>query len=339
MDSQPLQTYESVNLAHLRDESLRSIAILNSVIGYVWLVVILTPTRTELLLTETWRGSLILVLTSLIAIAAHRRSFLASALLVSGSLFAILSLILVYRSVHFYYFLLIPLIYIGVLFNHPAVPAFTILANLLIIWLHTWYLDLGPILPDLILPILFISIAALASWFSAKNLVVALTWVWSQYQRSMEMERVAQERGAELRQALKSLDEATYRLERTNQMLALAYRQAEEARRLKQEFAQTISHELRTPINLIVGFTEVLAQNPEYYGSRLTPAYMRDLSIVHRNACHLQGLVNDVLDLARIDAAQMGVVFQEVDPGELIIEAVNTARGLVEARGLELALD
>jgi CheY-like chemotaxis protein/anti-sigma regulatory factor (Ser/Thr protein kinase) len=103
---------------------------------------------------------------------------------------------------------------------------------------------------------------------------------------------------------------------------------------LKQHFAQTISHELRTPLNLIVGFSETMIQSPEYYGSALPPLYMRDLTIVHRNACHLQALVNDVLDLARIESAHMGLQMAEVDLAELAEEAVNTARALVEARGL-----
>ena len=63
---------------------------------------------------------------------------------------------------------------------------------------------------------------------------------------------------------------------------------------------------------------------------------MRDLSVVHRNARHLQSLVNDVLDLARIEAAQMVLLLEHTDPAALVEEAVGTARGLVESRGLAL---
>jgi CheY-like chemotaxis protein len=122
-------------------------------------------------------------------------------------------------------------------------------------------------------------------------------------------------------------------------MLARARSEAERARRLKQEFAQNISHELRTPLNLIIGFTKLMAQSPEYYGEPLPPAYLRDLSIVHRNAAHLGDLVNDVLDLARIEVAQMGLVLEEVDPVELVNEAVETARSLIESRGLALDVE
>jgi CheY-like chemotaxis protein/anti-sigma regulatory factor (Ser/Thr protein kinase) len=122
-------------------------------------------------------------------------------------------------------------------------------------------------------------------------------------------------------------------------MLAWARDQAEAARRLKQQFAQTISHELRTPLNLIVGFTELMTQSPEYYGEPLAPRYLRDVRIIHRNARHLQTLINDVLDLARIEAAQMTLVREEVEPAALVQEAVNTARSLIESHGLTLAVE
>src|SRR5258708_12673164 len=115
--------------------------------------------------------------------------------------------------------------------------------------------------------------------------------------------------------------------------------QPEEARRLKQQFAQTISHELRTPLNIITAFTDLMAQSPDYYGSSLPPAYMRDLSIIHRNAKHLQTLVNDVLDLSRIEAAQMVMVPEETDPAALVEEAAPTLPTLPQIRRLTLPLN
>jgi signal transduction histidine kinase/DNA-binding response OmpR family regulator len=183
------------------------------------------------------------------------------------------------------------------------------------------------------------ALVTVASWLAARNLHIALDWVWRSYEEARANEQHARDRGAELRQALKALDEASWRIERANEALALARNQAEEARRLKQQFVQTISHELRTPLNIIVGFTELMAQSPEYYGAELAPSYLRDLSVVHRNASHLQRLVNDVLDLARIDAMQMPLSLEETNPTLLITEALATARSLVESAGLELRVE
>src|SRR5258708_4734116 len=186
------------------------------------------------------------------------------------------------------------------------------------------------------MPIAVLIGLVIASWLSAHNLYTTLAWFGEAYASASRNEQIARDHEAELRRALKALDDMTYRLERANYTLTLERNEAEEAKRLKQQFAQTISHELRTPLNIIVAFTDMMAQSPEYYGAPLPPAYMRDLSIIHRNASHLQTLVNDVLDLARIEAAQMVVIPEETDPVVLIQEAVQTVRSLVEMRDLTL---
>jgi len=188
----------------------------------------------------------------------------------------------------------------------------------------------------IIVPIGILLLTAMASWGAFRSLHIALIWVWHAYQRAHENERAARENQAELARVMKSLDNALYSLERANYKLTLARNQAEEARRMKQQFVQTISHELRTPLNLIVSFSELMTQSPEYYGGPPPFPYMRDLAIVYRNARHLQSLVNDVLDLARIEAAQMTILPEETDPVALTKEAVETVRSLVESNGLTL---
>ena len=75
----------------------------------------------------------------------------------------------------------------------------------------------------------------------------------------------------------------------------------ERADRMKSEFLADMSHELRSPLNSILGFSELLLEN----ASGLTPEQREDLSIVHRKAQHLLVLVNDLLDLSRIESGQV----------------------------------
>jgi CheY-like chemotaxis protein/anti-sigma regulatory factor (Ser/Thr protein kinase) len=93
---------------------------------------------------------------------------------------------------------------------------------------------------------------------------------------------------------------------------------------------------LRTPLNLIVGFTEVMIQSPEYYGQALPPNYLHDLGIVYRNACHLQDLIGDVLDLARIEAAQMSLMLEKIAPQDIVCTVIKTVRSLAESHRLYL---
>jgi signal transduction histidine kinase/DNA-binding response OmpR family regulator len=144
----------------------------------------------------------------------------------------------------------------------------------------------------------------------------------------------AREQRAELVKTSKALRAAQDNLAHTNRQLRQAYRAAEEARRLKAQFAANVSHEFRTPINLIVGFSEMIVTTPQAYGVPLPYVYRADVHAIYRNAKHLQGLINDVLDVSQIEAGQMLIVREEVDFRALLTETAALARDLVESRGL-----
>lgn len=103
------------------------------------------------------------------------------------------------------------------------------------------------------------------------------------------------------------------------------------------EFATSISHELRTPLNLIVGFSEMMMTSPESYGATVLPgAYRRDLNSIYNSAQHLLALVDDVIDLARIDAGKIALAREEVDLAVLVREATNMVHDYILAKGLEM---
>jgi signal transduction histidine kinase len=286
------------DLADLRAESLKIIALLIGVIGNLWLVWVVNPaTGGAAPPIEVWVGSGLLALSACLSYALRDRLLrVASALLVWGTLIAIVLATLTFRSFDLAYLFILPIIFANVLLGQWAFFLVATVAIFLTLSVGTTRMGMPLLSMAVVLPTVIIVLVALASWLSARNLYTALAWAWHGCERAHHNEQIARERQGELRRTLKALDEATHRLERTNYMLALARDQAEEARRLKQQFAQTISHELRTPLNLIAGFTELMAHSPEYYGCQLPPAYLRDLSIVYRNTCHLQALVSDVLD-------------------------------------------
>jgi signal transduction histidine kinase/CheY-like chemotaxis protein len=329
------------NLDELRSSSLRLMAFMALGIGLVWFLLVVWPaTGGSAPPLVAWLGGLLLLWAAFQALLLSRRALVgASVGFIGGVLGAAICATMILRVPHGFYALLIPLILSSALLGRLGIFWMALLASFLVGFIGTRWFHVPLLSGPILLPILIIQLTAGATWLTARNLYTALSWVWSGYERAQHNEQLAREGQAELRRTLKALEEATYRLERANQMLATARAQAEEARRLKQRFAQTISHELRTPLNLIVGFTEMMAQSPEYYGVPLPSAYLRDLMIVHRNACHLQDLVNDVLDLARIEAAEMPLLPEEVDPASLAQEAIQTARSLVESRGLRLCTE
>src|SRR5258707_2127627 len=110
---------------------------------------------------------------------------------------------------------------------------------------------------------------------------------------------------------------------------------AEETRRLKAQFAANISHELRTPINLIVGFTEMILSGSGSYDEALPSAYWKDMNTICRNAEQLQKLINDVLDISRIETGQMVVVKENTDVRSVLNEAADLVRETLQDEGLE----
>ncbi len=144
---------------------------------------------------------------------------------------------------------------------------------------------------------------------------------------------------AELQQTLKSLDLAWAQLQRANSELFRAREAADAALRFKSEFAAQISHELRTSLNLVLGFSETMSFSQHSYGERLPAPYLRDVTEIHRNSRHLLTLIDDILDLSKLDAGRMGLRREPADLTAMLREATDIARPLIERKGLELALE
>jgi signal transduction histidine kinase/CheY-like chemotaxis protein len=152
------------------------------------------------------------------------------------------------------------------------------------------------------------------------------------------MEEAREHRG-KLVKALKEVDLAYYRLERANSALMIASKAAEQAEQFKAEFVTTVSHEMRTPLNLIIGFIEVIMTSPESYsGVDLPPVYRSDLNAIYRSARHVLELVDDVIDMARLDAGRLGMTYALVPLQEVMGEAAGMVRDYTNTKGLGLEL-
>lgn len=115
--------------------------------------------------------------------------------------------------------------------------------------------------------------------------------------------------------------------------LAIAKNQAESADRLKSAFLATMSHELRTPLNSIIGFTGILAQE---LAGPINEEQKKQLGMVKNSSEHLLAMINDVLDISKIEAGQMQLQTASFDLPDLINKAVNTVRPLAEKKGLKV---
>ena len=123
---------------------------------------------------------------------------------------------------------------------------------------------------------------------------------------------------------------------RSHQMTSQALEEMREADRLKSQFLANMSHELRTPLNSIIGFSRVILKGID---GPVTENQEQDLSAIYNAGQHLLGLINDILDLSKIEAGKMELTFSEVDLPEIIHGVMSTAVGLVKDKPIELVLD
>jgi len=119
------------------------------------------------------------------------------------------------------------------------------------------------------------------------------------------------------RELVASLEQKTHALETQARELEQARRQAEQANVAKSQFLAVISHEIRTPMNGILGSTELLLGTP------LTDAQRQYAETAHRSATALLGLIDDVLDLSRIEAGRLTVHPASIDLRALVDEAID----------------
>ncbi len=129
------------------------------------------------------------------------------------------------------------------------------------------------------------------------------------------------------------LEDANRRLQEANIALQTSYLKAKEADRLKSEFVANISHELRTPLNAIIGFAQVILNEID---GPLTDTQREDLSAIYSSAQHLLNLVNDILDLSKIEAGKMELHKEWVDIKELVYGVMATTLTLIGDKDIKL---
>jgi PAS domain S-box-containing protein len=152
----------------------------------------------------------------------------------------------------------------------------------------------------------------------------------------VENERLAEEL-VHLNEGLEDrVRSATEELAERNRQLEWQSQELERAYRLKSEFLASMSHELRTPINALLGYTSLMRDR--IYGD-LTDRQEESLQRMYSASQHLLELVNDILDLAKIEAGKMPVHVERVDLTSLIRELSQTIEPMVRGKELEYVID
>jgi signal transduction histidine kinase/CheY-like chemotaxis protein/HAMP domain-containing protein len=121
--------------------------------------------------------------------------------------------------------------------------------------------------------------------------------------------------------------------ERTN-ALSVAVRQAQAANRAKSTFLANMSHELRTPLNSVIGFSRLMADS-----KNMLPEEKRNLAIIHRSGQHLLTLINDILELSKIEAGRAVLQTEVVQLNDMLQEVLDMVSMRAVQTGVELVVD
>jgi len=135
---------------------------------------------------------------------------------------------------------------------------------------------------------------------------------------------------------LEEMSRLTEELDRRGRELSQANQRIQEANRAKSQFLANMSHELRTPLNSIIGFSEILGEKLE---GKTEPRFVRFLHNILSSGRHLLALINDILDLSKIEAGKMELIFEPVSVANIVHGVESVMQGVAAKRRIRIVTE
>jgi signal transduction histidine kinase len=165
-------------------------------------------------------------------------------------------------------------------------------------------------------------------------------WALLNYQRERKTTDALFESREALERSLRRSEALSERLKETNTELEQARAAAEAAKHYRGQFLANMSHELRTPLNAIIGFSETMLKFPAMYdNAHLPKAYEGDMNQIYTSGRQLLNLINDILDLSKVDAGKLEIHMGRVELEPIINSVLGQAQGLIGERPIRLEKD
>ncbi len=184
--------------------------------------------------------------------------------------------------------------------------------------------------------ILIVLAAGVAAQMSGALYGIA-EWALESYRKERQVKDQLFDSQQEVQRSFMRQKALAEQLQETNGELEQARAAALEAKNFRGQFLANMSHELRTPLNAIIGFSETMLNFPMMYENQpLPPAYKTDLNQIYTSGKHLLALINDILDLSKVDAGKLDLEIEPVDLDPIIKGVLATAVGLVGDKPIKL---
>ena len=234
----------------------------------------------------------------------------------------------------------LPVILCSLLRDRNAVlytAAATVLSVSGVMWLKT---DLNTALNFMLLPGLVCIVLAIVVYLTEGNIMEMVHWAMDIQVKNTRRAEMFYEQKEQLAQAMLQVQHVNSALENLNKRLEVAQQKAEQASQTKSIFLSNMSHELRTPLNIVIGYSSSILNMPQMFdGVPLPEIYHPYIKLIEDNGHYLLGLINDILDLSKIEAGKLELHSTPVDLPELLRGTISTSIGLLKEKPLQLRPD
>ncbi len=331
-------TQENSELQDLMRSTARNVVYTVAGLYLVWHM-IATVGYTKIFSPSLWSVSIFMLCLVVLTLRLTERHYVLSQIIwLAGLAAAVVIAFSIYRWVEIWLLLLalplIAIVTIGIPGTVVVILGVTLITNLVVRYYG---------LPDIYAVGLFLGSTCIAvfGWGVSNNLLTALDAASFHFGEARRLLEETQNHRAEISRMLKDRNQVNYQLERMNEMLTFARGQAEDARENRNRFMLAVSHELRSPLNFIIGFSDLMVNAPETYApvAAWPPGLYDDVQEIYTSSKHLMRLINDILDMGRIDARQMSLYREKAQMEQIAADVREMLTGAFEQKGITLVME
>jgi signal transduction histidine kinase/ActR/RegA family two-component response regulator len=244
-------------------------------------------------------------------------------------------------SLNIYLLMLVPLVISIILLEHDGLLTLAQITAIAIV-LTTLTQRVAPmtileVASVVFFPLVFCSLIVGVLYFYRKDLSDIVYWATDIQQKDTKRAETFYEQREQLSEALRQLTHAHARLKTLNTELEIARLKTEHASQAKSIFLSNMSHELRTPLNVVIGYTSTMLDMPQMYGGIALPRdYRADIQLIKDNGYYLLGLINDILDLSKIEAGKLELSCTPTRLADVLRGTLATSIGLVKDKPVQV---